>query len=109
MIFIERQNEADELFADLRKEGYECLVLHGGHDQVDRDFTISDFKKAEKSVMVATSIAARGLDVKHLVLVINYRCPNHMEDYIHRIGRTGRAGNKGTAITFITKEERKSA
>lgn len=59
--------------------------------------------------MVATSIAARGLDVRSLVLVINYRCPNHMEDYIHRIGRTGRAGNKGTAITFITKEESKYA
>ena len=59
--------------------------------------------------MVATSIAARGLDVKNLVLVINYRCPNHMEDYIHRIGRTGRAGNKGTAITFITREEMKYA
>ena len=85
------------------------MVLHGGHDQVDRDFTISDFKKAEKSLMVATSIAARGLDVKNLVLVINYRCPNHMEDYIHRIGRTGRAGNKGTAITFITKEGMKYA
>jgi ATP-dependent RNA helicase DDX46/PRP5 len=109
LIFVERQNEADELFRDLLKEGYECLVLHGGHDQVDRDFTISDFKKAEKSLMVATSIAARGLDVKNLVLVINYRCPNHMEDYIHRIGRTGRAGNKGTAITFITKEEMKYA
>lgn len=109
LIFVERHNEADDLYADLHKEGYECLVLHGGHDQVDRDFTISDFKKAEKSVLVATSIAARGLDVKNLVLVINYRCPNHMEDYIHRIGRTGRAGNKGTAITFISREEMKYA
>jgi ATP-dependent RNA helicase DDX46/PRP5 len=109
LIFVERQNEADDLFGDLHKEGYECMVLHGGHDQVDRDFTIADFKKAEKGLLIATSIAARGLDVKNLVLVINYRCPNHMEDYIHRIGRTGRAGNKGTAITFITREEMKHA
>ncbi|OMJ88772.1 hypothetical protein SteCoe_9237 [Stentor coeruleus] len=109
LIFVERQNEADDLFADLHKEGYECLVLHGGHDQADREFTIADFKKADKSLLVATSVAARGLDVKKLVLVINYRCPNHMEDYIHRIGRTGRAGNKGTAITFITREEMKYA
>jgi ATP-dependent RNA helicase DDX46/PRP5 len=51
---------------------------------------------------VATSVAARGLDVKLLSLVVNYDCPNHMEDYVHRVGRTGRAGNKGTAYTFIT-------
>lgn len=59
--------------------------------------------------MIATSICARGLDIKSLVLVINFSCPNHLEDYIHRIGRTGRAGNKGTAITFITKEEESHA
>ena len=55
--------------------------------------------------MVATSVCARGLDIKSLVLVVNFKCPNHLEDYIHRIGRTGRAGNKGTAITFITPDE----
>jgi ATP-dependent RNA helicase DDX46/PRP5 len=55
--------------------------------------------------MVATSVCARGLDIKHIRLVINYVCPNHLEDYVHRVGRTGRAGNKGTAYTFITEEE----
>jgi ATP-dependent RNA helicase DDX46/PRP5 len=55
--------------------------------------------------MIATSVCARGLDIKNIVLVINFKCPNHLEDYIHRIGRTGRAGNKGTAITFITPAE----
>lgn len=55
--------------------------------------------------MVATSVCARGLDIKHIKLVINYYCPNHLEDYVHRVGRTGRAGNKGTAYTFITPEE----
>ena len=55
--------------------------------------------------MVATSVCARGLDIKSLVLVINFSCPNHLEDYIHRIGRTGRAGNKGTAITFVSPED----
>lgn len=55
--------------------------------------------------MVATSVCARGLDIKHLRLVINYVCPNHTEDYVHRVGRTGRAGNKGTAYTFITPDE----
>ena len=81
------------------------LVLHGGQDQTDREYTIIDFKKGIRNIMVATSICARGLDIKSLVLVINFNCPNHLEDYIHRIGRTGRAGNRGTAITFIVPEE----
>ncbi len=55
--------------------------------------------------MVATSVCARGLDIRTIVLVVNFKCPNHLEDYIHRIGRTGRAGTKGTSITFITPEE----
>jgi ATP-dependent RNA helicase DDX46/PRP5 len=55
--------------------------------------------------MVATSVCARGLDINHIKLVVNYSCPNHMEDYVHRVGRTGRAGTKGTAHTFITEEE----
>ena len=59
--------------------------------------------------MVATSVAGRGLDVKDLVLVVNYNCPNHLEDYVHRVGRTGRAGRKGTAYTFITPGEEKFA
>lgn len=87
------------------KYGYKSLVLHGGMDPQDREFTIHDFKKGIKTIMVATSICARGLDIKSIVLVINFQCPNHMEDYIHRIGRTGRAGNKGTAITFFTPQD----
>jgi len=75
-------------------------------DQVDRDYTIDDFKRKVRTVMVATSVAGRGLDVKDLVLVINYHCPNHMEDYVHRVGRTGRAGRKGTAYTFISPDVR---
>lgn len=55
--------------------------------------------------MVATSVCARGLDISHIKLVINYMCPNHLEDYVHRVGRTGRAGQKGTAYTFITEDE----
>lgn len=73
-------------------------------DATDREFTIYDFKKGVATIMVATSVCARGLDIKSIVLVVNFSCPNHLEDYIHRIGRTGRAGNRGTAITFITQE-----
>jgi ATP-dependent RNA helicase DDX46/PRP5 len=58
-----------------------------------------------RNILIATSVCARGLDIKHIQLVVNYVCPNHIEDYVHRVGRTGRAGNKGTAITFITPDE----
>lgn len=58
-----------------------------------------------RNILVATSVCARGLDIKHIQLVVNYVCPNHLEDYVHRVGRTGRAGNKGHAVTFITLEE----
>jgi len=81
------------------------MSLHGGKDQVDRDSTIADFKSGVVPIVIATSVAARGLDVKQLKLVINYDAPNHMEDYVHRAGRTGRAGNKGTCVTFITPEQ----
>lgn len=105
LIFVERQEAADDLFRDLMRKGYICSSLHGGKDQVDRDQTISDFKAGFVPVVIATSVAARGLDVKELKLVINYDCPNHMEDYVHRAGRTGRAGQKGTCVTFITPEQ----
>lgn len=105
LIFVDRQESADTLLRDLMRRGYPCMSIHGGKDQIDRDSTISDFKAGVVPVLVATSVAARGLDVKQLVLVVNYDCPNHMEDYVHRVGRTGRAGNTGTAVTFITQEQ----
>jgi len=105
LIFVDKQEKCDQLFQDLLKLGYPCLSLHGGKDQVDRDFTLNEFKTGIKTVMVATSVAGRGLDVPEIVCVINYNCPNHLEDYVHRVGRTGRAGRKGTAYTFISSKE----
>ena len=105
LVFVDTQQKCDALFADLMKSGYPCLSLHGGMDQMDRDSTIHDFKSRARTLMVATSVAGRGLDVPELCCVINYSCPNHLEDYVHRVGRTGRAGRKGTAYTFITPEE----
>ena len=93
------------MFTQLLQNGYPCLSLHGGIDQEDRGGSIQDFKEKNRNILVATSVAARGLDVKDLKLVINYDAPNHMEDYVHRAGRTGRAGNKGTCVTFITPEQ----
>lgn len=109
LIFVDKQDAADNLLKDLLRRGYPCLSIHGGKDQADRDSAIEDFKSGVAPVLVATSVAARGLDVKDLSLVINYECPNHMEDYVHRVGRTGRAGNKGTAFTFITPNQQQHA
>ncbi|KAI0068936.1 DEAD-domain-containing protein [Artomyces pyxidatus] len=105
LIFVDRQEAADNLLRELMRKGYLCMSLHGGKDQVDRDSTIADFKSGVVPIVIATSVAARGLDVKQLKLVINYDAPNHMEDYVHRAGRTGRAGNKGTCVTFITPDQ----
>uniref|UniRef100_A0AAQ5X0R1 Probable ATP-dependent RNA helicase DDX46 n=1 Tax=Amphiprion ocellaris TaxID=80972 RepID=A0AAQ5X0R1_AMPOC len=105
IIFVDKQEHADGLLKDLMKASYPCMSLHGGIDQYDRDSIINDFKNGACRLMVATSVAARGLDVKQLILVVNYSCPNHYEDYVHRAGRTGRAGNKGYAYTFITEDQ----
>ncbi|KAJ2882073.1 pre-mRNA processing RNA-helicase, partial [Coemansia aciculifera] len=105
LIFVDRQDAADGLLRDLLRRGYVCNSLHGGMEQMDRDQAISDFKNRVSSVLIATSIAARGLDVRGLNIVINYDCPNHMEDLVHRVGRTGRAGNKGDAYTFIMPDQ----
>ncbi|XRM41488.1 pre-mRNA processing RNA-helicase [Aspergillus tubingensis] len=105
LIFVDRQEAADALLRELMRKGYPCMSIHGGKDQIDRDSTIEDFKAGIFPVLIATSVAARGLDVKQLKLVVNYDAPNHLEDYVHRAGRTGRAGNTGTAVTFLTEDQ----
>lgn len=109
LIFVEKQGSADDLLVKLLSAKHACLAIHGAKDQMDRKHAIKEFSspKSGVDILIATSIAARGLDVKGLDLVINYDAPNHMEDYVHRVGRTGRAGKKGTAITFVdSKQER---
>ena len=101
LVFTDTQALCDEVYTKLMQAGYYCLSLHSGKDQADRDQTIADFKNRTRDIMVATSLAGRGLDIKSLSLVVNYSCPNHLEDYVQRCGRTGRAGNKGTAFTFV--------
>ncbi|EME50207.1 hypothetical protein DOTSEDRAFT_68922 [Dothistroma septosporum NZE10] len=109
LIFVERQETADDMLKELGKKGYPCVSVHGGREQIDRDQAILDFKAGIIPIMVATSVAARGLDVKQLKLVINYDSPNHGEDYVHRAGRTGRAGQTGTAVTLLTPEQERFA
>lgn len=110
LIFVEKQDLADQLMVQLISSDYNCLSIHGGKDQIDRKFAIKEFSSAtsDLNILIATSIAARGLDVKGLDLVVNYDAPSHLEDYIHRVGRTGRAGLKGKAITFVTNMQERS-
>ena len=109
LVFVNSQDKCDALFRDLLKSGYPCLSLHGAKDQTDRESTVADFKSNVCNLLIATSVAARGLDVKELELVVNYDVPNHYEDYVHRVGRTGRAGRKGHAVTFLSQEEERFA
>lgn len=106
IVFVSKQEKADSLLEDLM-QAYDpnCLALHGGIDKDDRISTFASFKGGHTKVLVATSVAARGLDVKNCICVVNYDVPNHYEDYVHRCGRTGRAGNKGFAYTFITPDQ----
>lgn len=86
IIFVDSQDEGIELWKQLFKKGFNPVLLHGGMDQEDRMDSIDKFKKGISNILISTSISARGLDVKQCGLVINFRCPNHLEDYIHRIG-----------------------
>ncbi|KAL5261797.1 hypothetical protein ACHWQZ_G007485 [Mnemiopsis leidyi] len=109
LIFVHTQQKCDTILKDLMHASYSVMSLHGGMDQHDRDSVIQDFKHGNVRVLVATSVAARGLDVKALRLVVNLDAPNHYEDYVHRVGRTGRAGMKGTAYTFLQPDQARYA
>jgi len=90
----------------LTKIGISAGALHGDLEQVDRDRVLAKFRNASTRVLVATDVAARGIDILGLDLVVNYELPSKPEIYVHRIGRTGRAGKTGVAITFVTSKER---
>jgi ATP-dependent RNA helicase DDX3X len=101
VIFVETKRRADEIEVDLWNAGIRCCAIHGDRDQRQREIALDAFKSGENPVLVATDVAARGLDISNVGLVINYDMPNQMDDYVHRIGRTGRAGKRGVAIGFV--------
>jgi ATP-dependent RNA helicase DDX46/PRP5 len=102
LIFTERQETAEDLLSKLFKAKYfGTNTIHGAKDQTDRNEAINEFKQGVLTILIATSVAARGLDVPGLAMVYNFDCPTHLEDYVHRCGRTGRAGNTGRAVTLI--------
>ena len=109
IVFCETKRGCDTLCDELRRDRYPALSIHGDKDQRDRDYCLSQFKQGRCLILVATDVAARGLDVKGIKYVINYDMPGQMEDYIHRIGRTGRAGEKGCAISFFSQKDASKA
>ncbi|KDP31038.1 hypothetical protein JCGZ_11414 [Jatropha curcas] len=109
LIFMETKKGCDQVTRQLRMDGWPALSIHGDKNQAERDWVLSEFKCGRSPIMTATDVAARGLDVKDIKCVINYDFPSSLEDYIHRIGRTGRAGARGTAITFFTHANAKFA
>lgn len=107
IIFCNRKRDIATLSRSLSKHGYNAGALHGDMDQKSRMATLASFKNNELKFLVASDVAARGLDIPDVSHVFNFDVPTHAEDYVHRIGRTGRAGREGTAITLITPAETK--
>jgi ATP-dependent RNA helicase DDX5/DBP2 len=109
LIFVETKKGCDQLTRSLRMEGLPVRAIHGDKSQQERDEALLDFREGRVAMLVATDVAARGLDVKDVRIVINFDMPNQVEDYIHRIGRTGRAGAKGIAVSFFTDKHARLA
>ena len=102
IIFVETKKKVEDILKVIQREGYQANSIHGDKSQNERDYVLESFRNGRTSILVATDVAARGLDVEDVKNVINYDYPNTSEDYIHRIGRTGRCEQTGTAWTFFT-------
>ncbi len=106
LVFSRTKHGADKIARVLNKNGIGCEAIHGNKTQNARQRALTNFKSGKTRVIIATDIAARGIDIANLEMVINYDLPDVAETYVHRIGRTGRAGNSGTALTFCSQDER---
>ncbi|MBI5561463.1 MAG: DEAD/DEAH box helicase [Deltaproteobacteria bacterium] len=107
LVFCHTKREVDEVAGNLKLRGYQADAMHGDYSQSQREAVLKKFKNSQIDVLVATDVAARGLDISHISHVVNYSIPQDPESYVHRIGRTGRAGREGVAITFVTPREDK--
>ena len=110
LIFVTKKANAEELATNLKSRDFDLVLIHGDMNQIDRNQAISVFKRQEVRIMVATDVAARGLDITHIKTVINYDIARDIDTHTHRIGRTGRAGDKsGIAYTLITEKDKEFA
>ncbi|XP_049547254.1 uncharacterized protein LOC125958149 [Anopheles darlingi] len=102
IIFVETKRRVDDITRIVNRNGWRAVAIHGDKSQQERDYVLSAFRNGRQGILVATDVAARGLDVEDVKFVINYDYPSNSEDYVHRIGRTGRSNNTGTAYTLFT-------
>ena len=109
LVFCQTKRNCNDLTSTLRREGWPALAIHGDKGQAERDWVMAEFRAGRAPVMIATDVAARGIDVKDISFVCNYDMPSDIETYVHRVGRTGRAGAKGVAISFFTSDDYKLA
>lgn len=105
IIFLNTREDVDRVYIELSRLDYPCDKIHGGMEQRDRTKVMEDFKLGYFRYLVATDVAARGIDIDNITHIINYDVPFETESYVHRVGRTGRKGNTGKAITFVTPRE----
>jgi superfamily II DNA/RNA helicase len=108
IVFCNRKREVAVLHRSLLRHGFNAVALHGDMDQPARMAALDQFRRGEATLLIASDVAARGLDIPEVSHVINFDVPHHPDDYVHRIGRTGRAGRSGTAITIVTRADRKA-
>jgi len=108
IVFCNRKREVAVLHRSLLRHGFNAVALHGDLDQPARMAALDQFRRGEATLLIASDVAARGLDIPDVSHVINFDVPHHADDYVHRIGRTGRAGRSGTAITIVTPADRKA-
>eukprot|EP00741_Cyanophora_paradoxa_P010846 tig00020544_g10485.t2 len=106
LVFVETKRGADQLEEFLRRESYHVTSIHGDRTQMEREAALRDFRSGRAPILVATDVAARGLDIPNVTHVINFDLPNDIDDYVHRIGRTGRAGNTGIATALFNEKNR---
>ncbi|XP_034934045.1 ATP-dependent RNA helicase dbp2-like [Chelonus insularis] len=109
IIFVETKRKVDDITRNIRRDGWQALSIHGDKNQHERDHVLQEFRSGRAPILVATDVAARGLDVDDVKYVINFDYPSSSEDYIHRIGRTGRRRQTGTAYAFFTTHNMKHA
>lgn len=102
IIFVETKRRVDDITRVINRNGWKAISIHGDKSQQERDYVLNVFRNGRQGILVATDVAARGLDVEDVKFVINYDYPSNSEDYVHRIGRTGRSNNTGTAYTLFT-------
>ncbi len=105
LIFANTRDQCDKLFKELSDLGHRCVLYRGEMDKVERRKNLKRFRDEEVELLIATDLASRGLDLEHVGLVINYHLPREIENYIHRVGRTARAGRNGRVINFITERD----